>query len=176
MVVRPAADLRVVCRDRKRVQRVHADAALEAASGQRSQEPPHLAFLDEIVRALVNMGEAVDPLSGEMGNGRHDLPVFRLVCEIVGESHCVHRRTDQRMVHDVSNPFAEKMHLQVQFFQALPVLFPCLQHLPPPRFFKKFRPGYIPLQEAPGSTVSAGRSSSSPAERHPCRRIGTPPG
>ena len=45
------------------VKRVHTDAALEASRGFLSAEPLHLYLFNQILRALVNMCEAIDLFS-----------------------------------------------------------------------------------------------------------------
>ena len=122
VVLGPAAGVDVRGGDRQGVQGVHPDAALEAAAGEGAEEPPHLALLDQVVGALVDVGEAVDLPAGEVGGCRHELCVFRAMGEIVGQGDRVHRRPDQRVVHNVCDPLPEEVGFQFELSQALLVL------------------------------------------------------
>ena len=63
---------------------VDAHAALDAAAHLLAEHAGHVLFLVQVVRVLMNVGEAVDALAGEVRNGRAQLLVLRLGRLIIG--------------------------------------------------------------------------------------------
>ena len=106
---------------------VHADAALEAGAGLLAQKALHLHLLHQVLGRLVDVGEAVDLLAGEMARGQHEVFVFRLRGQFVGHGHAVEAGPDQRMFRVVVDLLAEDVDLQVEVGHALDVLLGCLE-------------------------------------------------
>ena len=104
------------------VERVHTDAALEAARGLLTEHSLHLDLLAQVVGAHVDVGKAVDLLAGEIA-GRDHQAVFAGFCGgIVGGCHAVDGRTDHGVIHPVLDPFAEHVDFGVQFTQRFDIL------------------------------------------------------
>ena len=120
LVVLGAARLVGLVGDRvQRVDGVHADAALEAGAGLLAQQALHLDLLGEVVGGLVDVGEAVDPLAGEVAGGQHEVLVLGLGRELVGHGDAVDAGADERVVDVVVDLLAEQVDLQVQIGEAL---------------------------------------------------------
>ena len=66
------------------VRAVDAHAALDAAADFLAQHSGHVLFLVQIFLVLMNVGETVDPLSGQMRNCRAQILIFRLGRFIIG--------------------------------------------------------------------------------------------
>ena len=107
------------------VEGIHAHAALEAGSGGLTQQPLHLHLADQIVRALVQMGEPVDRLAGQGGFRGHQIRILRVLRQIVGHRNAVDGRADNRMIHPVLHLLAEHVHPGLQPAQTFNILFSC---------------------------------------------------
>ncbi len=59
------------------IQAIETHAPLKAGPCLVSDEAQHLDFLDQIIHALMNMGESADLSSGQMGGSCHQVFVFR---------------------------------------------------------------------------------------------------
>ncbi len=68
------------------VRRVDPHAALDAAADLLAEHARHVLFLVQVVRVLMDMGEAVDPLPREVGDGRAELLILRLGRLVVGRA------------------------------------------------------------------------------------------
>jgi len=66
----------------QRIERIHADAALEAGAGQLTETPLHLVLHDEIGGTRGDVQEAIDAIAGEGRDGGSEFRI--LVGEIVG--------------------------------------------------------------------------------------------
>ena len=103
----------------QRVDGVHADAALEARAGLLAQQALHLDLLGEVLGGLVDVGEPVDLLAGEVARGQHEVLVLRLRGELVGHRYAVDAGPDERVAHVVVDLLAEQIDLQIQVGEAL---------------------------------------------------------
>ena len=68
------------------------------------------------------MGEAVDLPAGEIGGGRHQILVLRILRQRVGHGHAVDGGPDHGVIHPVVDLFAEHVHAGVQLTQGVDVL------------------------------------------------------
>ena len=80
---------------------VEADAALVAGAGLLGDRAEHLHLLEEVVGGLVDMGEAVDLVAGEVGGGRHKVSRLRVVGQGVGHGGGVDMAADHGMIDDL---------------------------------------------------------------------------
>ena len=103
----------------KCVERIHADAALEAGAGELTEPPLHLVLHDEIGRAFRNMQKTIHALAREWrdGGGQFRVPDG----EIIGFGNRVDRGPDDRMVDRLRNPFAHQIDLELTPAQALDI-------------------------------------------------------
>ena len=100
----------------KGVDRIHADAALEAGSGELPQAPLHLVLHHQVLGARRHVQEAVDPLTGVGRKRATQLGIARR--EVVGLRHRVHRRADDGMVDRLGHQLAEQIDLELAPAQA----------------------------------------------------------
>ena len=105
------------------VEGVHTHAALEAAGRLLAQQALHLHLLHQIVRRLVEMGEAVDLVPRQAGGSGHEIGVLGILCQRVGHGHAVDGGTDHGVIHPVVELLAEHVHAGVQPAQGVDVLF-----------------------------------------------------
>ena len=103
------------------VEGVHAHAALEAGSGLLAQQALHLHLVHQVLRGLVQMGEAVDGVAGQAGLHGHEVRVLRVLSQGVGHGHAVDGGTDHGVIHPVVDLLAEHVHAGVQLAQAVNV-------------------------------------------------------
>jgi hypothetical protein len=106
------------------VQAVEADTSLEATARLPSQEPDHLDLSHQVVGALVDVSETVDPPSAEVRRGGGQVLIARLVGQVVGHGRRVDVRPGEGMVHDVIDLGPEGVDVALQPAKALPVLVP----------------------------------------------------
>ena len=104
------------------VECVHAHAPLEAAGRLLAQQALHLHLVDQVLRGLVQMGEAVDGVARQAGLHRHQVGILGILGQSVGHGHAVDGRADHRVVHPVLDLLPEHVHTGLQFAQALNVL------------------------------------------------------
>jgi len=97
-----------------RVQGVHPYAALEARAGLLAQQALHLDLLDQVVGRLVDVGEAIDFLTGEVAGRQHQVLVLGILGQLVRHRHAVEARADDRVVDVVLHPLAEHVDLEVE--------------------------------------------------------------
>ena len=105
--------------------RVHADTALEARCGLLTEQTLHLYLLNQVVRGLMQVGEAVYLLARQVGGRGHQILVLRILCQRVGRRKRVQRRTNDRVVHYVLDLLAEAVQIEVQLSQGFDVLVFC---------------------------------------------------
>jgi hypothetical protein len=106
----------------ERIQRIHADATLEAGPRQLPEAALHLVLHDKIGGARRNMEETIDALAGQR---RHRGSEFRIaVREVVSLRNRVDRGPDDRMVDRLGDQFAHQVDLQISAPQALNVIGP----------------------------------------------------
>ena len=118
------------------VEGIHTDAALEAAAGLLAEESLHLDLLDQVVSALMKVGEAVDGLAGQVGRRSHQILVLVVLCEFIGHRQAVDGGTDDRMVDPVVDFFTEHVDSRAELAQGFDVLFcshKCHSVIPPCR-------------------------------------------
>jgi hypothetical protein len=97
----------------KGVHGIHAHAALEAGSGRLPENPLHLHLMDQVLRALMDGRETVDPLSSQMGAGGQKFPGLLFAGKPVGHGHRIQGGPDHGMVHGVLHPLPQQINLQV---------------------------------------------------------------
>ena len=90
-----------------RVERVHANAPLEAGCGLLTEQSLHFDFLFEVFGALVDVRETVDLVPGQMRSCGHQVLILWIVGQIIGDCHAVDGRTDDRMINPVVDFFTE---------------------------------------------------------------------
>ena len=105
--------------DGERIEGIHADTPLKAAPCFPTEQPSHLALFNQVVDALVDMGEPVDLLSRQMGPSGHDIFELGPEGQFVSLGHSFHRRTDSGMIDDILYPLAEHVDNHVQLPQTL---------------------------------------------------------
>ena len=103
------------------VKGVHAHAALEAGSGLLAQQTLHLHLVHQVLGGLMQVGEAVDGVTGEAGLHGHQLSVLRILSQSVGHGHAVDGGADHGVVHPVLDLLAEHIDAGVQLPQGLNV-------------------------------------------------------
>ena len=101
------------------VDRVHPDTALEARACLLAEQALHLDLLGEVVGRLVDVGEAVDLLAGEVTGGQHEVFVLGLPRQLVGHGDAVDAGADDGMVDVVVDLLTEEVDLQVQIGEGL---------------------------------------------------------
>ena len=79
---------------------VEAHAALIAGAGLLGDHPQHLHLLHQILGGLVDVGEAVDLLTGQVGGGGHQLLVLLHARQGVGHGGGVDVTTDEGVVDE----------------------------------------------------------------------------
>ena len=67
-----------------RVGGVDAHAALDTTADLLAEHAGHILLVVQVIGVLVNVGEAADPLSGKMGDGRAQLFVLGPQCFVEG--------------------------------------------------------------------------------------------
>ena len=90
-----------------RVERVHANAPLEAGCGLLTEQSLHLDFLFEVFGALVDVRETVNLVSGQVGSRGHQVLILWIVGQVIGDCHAVDGRTDDRVIDPVVDFFTE---------------------------------------------------------------------
>ncbi len=90
----------------QRVERVHADAALEAGAGELPEPALHLVLHHQVGRALGDVQKAVDALAGERRDRRRKLRVAHR--QVVGLGHGVDRRANDRVIDRLVDELAKK--------------------------------------------------------------------
>ena len=98
-----------------RVERVHAYASLEAGPCGLPHQPLHLHLLHQILSTLVKMAETVDRLSGQIGSRGHNIFIVLSLRQGIGHGDRMDGWTDNGMIHEIFHPFAEQIHLCIQF-------------------------------------------------------------
>ncbi len=68
------------------VRSVDPHAALDAAADLLAEHARHVLFLVQVVLVLMDVGEAVDPLARQMGNGRAQILILRLGRLVIGRA------------------------------------------------------------------------------------------
>ena len=123
------------------VEAVHAHAALEAAGGLLSEQALHLDLFHQVVRRLVQVGEAVDLVPGQAGGGGHQVGILRVLSQLIGHGDAVDRGADHWMIHPVLDLLAEHIYTGFQRTKAVNV-FLCSFHrhfsVPPDYWFARF--------------------------------------
>ena len=125
MIIRAALFIQLVSRAVNCVHCVHADAALEACRRLLSEETLHLDLLDQIVSALMDVGEAVDLLPGQMRGCSHQIFILRILRQLVCHGKGIQRRTDDRMINRIFNLLAEHPEVQMELSEGLDILVSC---------------------------------------------------
>jgi hypothetical protein len=87
-----------------------------------ADQSEHLNFFDQIVHALMDVGESVYLPAGEMGGGCHQILVFGAKGELIGESSGVDVRTKTGMLCNILNPFPVIVDDMMKIFETLDVI------------------------------------------------------
>ena len=130
VVVGPALLVQIVCHRVQRVERIHADAALEARARQLPKTALHLVLHDEIAGARGDMEEAVYAATGEGRDGGSQFGI--LVREIVSLRDRVDRRPDDGVVDRLFDELAHQIDLQPTTPEAFDVFGAGLDRIPRP--------------------------------------------
>ena len=101
---------------------VHAYAPLEAGCGLLAQKALHFDFFDQIVGALMQVGESVDFVPRKMGCGCHEVFMLGFLGQGIGHFDGVQGWTDDGVVHPVIHEFPHEVDLEVHLTHALFVL------------------------------------------------------
>ena len=109
------------------VKGVHAYAALEAGCGLLAAQALHLYLLDEVLGALVDVGEAVDAGAGVGGNHGHQVLILGHLGQVVGHTDGVERRTQNGALGGVIVSLTEHIDLHFDLLNAFDILFACHQ-------------------------------------------------
>ena len=109
------------------VKGVHAYAALEAGGGLLAAQALHLNLLDEVLGALVDVGEAVDAGAGIGGNHSHQVLILGHLGQVVGHTDGVERRTQNGALGGVIVSLTEHIDLHFDLLNAFDILFACHQ-------------------------------------------------
>ena len=109
------------------VEGIHTHAALEAGGGLLAAQTLHLDLLDEVLGALVDVGEAVDAGAGVGGNHGHQVLILGHLGQVVGHTHGVERRTQNRALGGVIVSLTEHIDLHFDLLNAFDILFACHQ-------------------------------------------------
>jgi hypothetical protein len=88
-----------------------------------SDETKHLNFFDQIVHALMDVGESVDLPASEMGGGCHQILIFGAKGKFIGEDCRINVRPKARMSGDILNAFPVIIDDMMKVFKALDVIF-----------------------------------------------------
>ncbi len=112
LMIRGAILLVDLVRDRiQRIECVHANATLEAGTGQLSQSSLHLVLQNDILDARSNMQETVNALAGKRRQGSRQIRA--LLRQIVSLRHGIDRRSDHGMVNRFGDQFAKQVDFQI---------------------------------------------------------------
>ena len=125
-----------------RVKGVHAHAALEAAGGFLPQQALHLHLVHQVLRGLVQVGEAVDGVAGQAGLDGHQVLVLGVLGQGVGHGDAVDGGADHGVVHPVVNLLAEHVHTGFQLPEGVDVFlrgFQCHSFSPHTIWFVGYR-------------------------------------
>src|SRR4030042_230693 len=87
-----------------------------------SDETEHLDLFDQIIHALVNVGESVDLPAGEMGGGRHQVLIFGTKGELIGEGGRVDVGTNPRMLGNILHALPVVIDGVMKIFQTPDVI------------------------------------------------------
>ena len=79
---------------------VEAHAALIAGTGLLGDGTQHLGLFHQVIHRLVDVGETVDLMTGEVGGGGHEILVLRVARQGVGHGGGVHMAPDEGMIDD----------------------------------------------------------------------------
>ena len=112
----------------QRVEAVHPHAALEAAGRASPQQALHLNFFNQVVCPLVQVGEAVHPLAGQVRLGRHQVLVFKLIRQFVRHRNRVQRGPDHGMVDSFLDFLTEHKNPFLHTPQAIEIVLSGLDH------------------------------------------------
>ncbi len=107
---------------------VEPHAALVAAPGLVGDQTEHLDLLDQVVPALVDVGEAVDLFPGQVGGRGHEVFMLRLQRQLVGLGRGVDVGNERRVRGHVLHPFPPVIDHVVQLLQTVDVILFGLDH------------------------------------------------
>ena len=107
----------------ERVERVHAYTALKTGSGFLAEQTLHFHLVYQVLRAVVDMTEAVDLVPGDRRGSGHQILVLGVLREVVGHADRIQRRAQNRVIYRVLNFLAEHVNLQIQLADAFDILF-----------------------------------------------------
>ncbi len=110
------------------VQGIEADAALEAGAAALPEQALHAHLVDQVIRALMQMAEAVDGFAAERGLGSHKMLVLRILRQFVGEGHGVHGGLDVRMFERIGEKFSVQVHLERLALRKAVAILLCVHH------------------------------------------------
>jgi hypothetical protein len=85
-------------------------------------EAKHLNLFDQVIHALMDMGETVDSLSGEMGDSGHQVLMLRTEGQFIGEGCGFNVRPEGRVLGDILHPFSVVVDRMMKVFQALDII------------------------------------------------------
>jgi hypothetical protein len=86
-------------------------------------ETEHLDLFNEVIHILVDMGEPVDLLSGEVRNGGHQILMFRTKGEFIGETSGIDVRSKGRVLGHILHTLPIVIDRVMEIFETLNVIF-----------------------------------------------------
>ncbi len=95
------------------VQGIVSDAALEASAGLLAYGSQHPHLFHQLLRAVMDVGEAIDLFAAEVRRGRDQVLELGVVSHVVGHGSSVDVGTESGIVHQVLDPFPSKVHRQL---------------------------------------------------------------
>ena len=112
----------MMCPVRSIVQCVHPPGPLETTPIIPVEEGVQLCLFDQIIDGLADVIETIDSGTRDMGDGYHDLLVFRDVCHFICPRYSVTRTTHGRIVRWAVPPGSPDVKIKMKIIQALSVL------------------------------------------------------
>ena len=73
----------------------------------------------------MNVRETVDLLTCQVRSCSHQIIVFRILCQLIGQCEGIQRRADDRIINRILNLFTKHPQVQIQLSQGLDILIFC---------------------------------------------------
>jgi len=121
-IIGAALPVDFICHRIDGVDAVQPHTALEAGAGLLTQDAQQLDFLDQVLHVLMDMGKTADDLAGQMGDGRGEVFVFRVVRQGVGHRRGPDMRGRRRVAGHILYPLPLVIDLVIQLPQTFQVI------------------------------------------------------
>ena len=122
VVIRPVFLVDLIRGDVRGVDRVQTDAALKARAGLLPDRAQQQHLVDEVFRALVHVGKAVDRLARQVGSCGRQFLVFGVEGDVIGHGGGIHVGRGHGILHHVFDLPAVAVDDRMKLLQAFPVL------------------------------------------------------